>query len=109
MADLSNQKEIQEGKFFAVISYISFLCIISLGFKKDNKFAVHHAKQGLVLFVFEVASFILSIIPLLGGFLRIFGTLIFTLVSLWGILQALTGDSTSRIPVVSDIADKIVL
>lgn len=103
------QKEIQEGKFFAVISYISFLCIISLVLKRDNKFAAYHAKQGLVLFVFEVVSFILSIMPLLGGILRIFGTVIFMLVSLWGILQALMGNSTSRIPVVSDIADKIVL
>ena len=106
MADL--QKEIQEGKFFAVVSYISFFCIIALVLKRDNKFAVYHAKQGLVLFVFEVVSFILSIIPLLGGLLRIFGTVIFMLVSLWGILQALMGNSC-RIPVVSEIADKIVL
>ncbi len=101
-------KEIQEGKFFAVISYISFLCIVSLVLKKDNKFAVYHAKQGLVLFVIEVACFILSIIPLLGAFLRIFGTVIFILVSLWSILQVLMGNS-HRIPVVSEIADNVVL
>jgi len=108
MSNPLNEKEIQEGKFFAVVSYISFLCIITLVLKRDNKFAVYHAKQGLVLFVFEVVSFILSIIPLLGGLLRIFGTAIFMLVSLWGILQALMGNSC-RIPVVSEIADKIIL
>ena len=106
MAD--TPKDIQEGKFFAIISYISFLCIISLVLKKDNKFAVYHAKQGLVLFVFEVASFILSIIPVLGGFLRILGPVVFSLVSLWCILQVLMNNSP-RIPVVSEIADKIVL
>ena len=108
MADLSKEKEIQEGKFFAVISYISFLCIIALGFKRDNKFAVYHAKQGLVLFVFEVVSFILSIIPFLGGILRTFGIAVFSLVSIWGVLQALMGN-LCRIPVVSDIADKVIL
>lgn len=110
MADIDPQKqqEIQEGKFFAVISYISFLCIISLVLKKDNKFALYHGRQGLVLFVFEVIAFILSIIPVLGWLIKIFGVVIFVLVSLWGILQALMGNY-SRIAVVSDIADKIIL
>jgi uncharacterized membrane protein len=101
-------KEIDEGKFFAVISYISLLCIVSLLLKKDNKFALYHAKQGLVLFVFEVACFILSIIPLLGFFLRTVGVLIFVVISVIGILQALQG-TCRRIPVLSNIADKVIL
>lgn len=102
------EKDIHEGKFFAVISYISFLCIVSLVLKKDNKFALYHAKQGLVLFVFEVASFLLSIIPLLGWIISIFGLVVFVLASVWGILQALMGNC-SRILLISDIADKIIL
>ena len=105
---MAEDKEIQEGKFFAVISYLGVLCIVTLLLKKDNKFALFHAKQGLVLFVFEVASFILSIIPILGWLVRVFGTITFMLVSLWGVLQALMGNF-SRIPLVSDIADKISL
>jgi uncharacterized membrane protein len=101
-------KEIEEGKFFAVISYIAFLCIVSLVLKKDNKFALFHAKQGLVLFVFEVAAFIFSVIPLLGGLIKILGGAVFMLISLWAVLQALMGNY-SRIPVVDKIADKIIL
>jgi len=108
MSVSEKEKDMQEGKFFAVISYISFLCIISLAFKKDNKFALYHAKHGLVLFVLEVASFILSIIPLLGVLIKIFGLLVFTLLSLWGVLQSLMGNY-SRIPIISKIADKIIL
>ena len=100
--------ETQEGKFFALISYISFLCIFGLVLKKDNKFAVFHGKQGLVLFVVEVATFILSIIPILGAFLGTLGIVVFGLVSLWQILQVLMGNY-SRIPIISDIADKIIL
>ena len=66
MADPQEEQEIREGKFFAVISYVCFLCIITLILKKDNRFALYHAKQGLVLFVLEVVAFILSIIPFLG-------------------------------------------
>lgn len=108
MTESHKDKIIQEGKFFALISYIGFLCIISLVLKKDNKFALYHAKQGLVLFVFEVTSFIISIIPILGWFLGTFGVLIFALVSIWSILQSLMGNY-HRIPIVSDIADKIIL
>jgi len=99
--------QIQEGKFFAVISYISFLCIISLVLKKENKFAAHHAKQGLVLFVFEVAGFILSVIPFLSWIIGL-GITIFALASLWGILQSLMGNY-SRIPFISNVADKIII
>lgn len=107
-ANQEEGKDIEEGKFFAVISYITFLCIIALVLKKDNKFALYHAKQGLVLFVLEVASFILSIIPILGFLIGVTGLICFTLASVWGILQALMGNYC-RIPLLSDIADKIIL
>ncbi|MFA5145175.1 MAG: hypothetical protein WC723_04135 [Candidatus Omnitrophota bacterium] len=102
------KKDAQEGKFFAVISYISFLCVITLLLKKGNKFALYHAKQGLVLFVFEVAAFIISIVPLLGWLLGTFGLAVFSIFSLWGILQALMG-KYPRFPIISDIADNITI
>lgn len=108
MTEELKDRQMQEGKFFAVISYISFLCIVALVLKKENKFALYHAKHGLVLFVFEVVSFILSVIPFLGWLFRTFGMAIFFLVSIWGILQALMG-RYSRIYKISEIADKIIL
>ena len=102
------EQEIKEGKFFAIISYVCFLCIITLILKKDNKFALYHAKQGLVLFVIEVAAFILSIIPFLGWLIGIFGYALFLLVSLWGIMQAALGIYV-RIPVITDISEKVIL
>lgn len=101
-------KEIKEGKIFAVIAYWLILCILPLILKKDNKFAVHHGKQGLVLFIFLVAGFIFSIIPFLGQLVYRFVLFIYLLLLLWGTIQALMGNY-SRIPVVSDIADKISL
>ena len=102
------EQQVREGQFFAIISYVSFLCIITFVLKKDNQFALYHAKQGLVLFVMEVAAFILSIIPFLGWLIGIFGYALFLLVSLWGIMQASLG-STSRIPIITDISEKVIL
>ena len=98
-------KDIQDGKIFAVIGYLGILCLIPLLFKKENKFALFHGKQGLVLFIGEVALGIISVIPFLGWFLGFFGVLIFGIVSLIGIIQALMGNYW-RIPVVADLADK---
>ncbi|MDP2928065.1 MAG: hypothetical protein Q8N80_04645 [Candidatus Omnitrophota bacterium] len=108
MANPQEEQQVREGKFFAIISYVSFLCIITLILKKDNKFALYHAKQGLVLFVMEVVAFILSIIPFLGWLIGIFGYALFLLVSLWGIMQAAQGIN-SRIPIVTDISERVIL
>ena len=102
-----NQEDIQEGKIFAVVAYLSILCIVPLLLKKDNKFVVFHAKQGLVLFIGEVAVFILGVVSFLG-FIKQLGILVFGFASLFGIIQALMGKYT-KIPVVSTIADKIIL
>ena len=108
MATPEEEQDVRDGKFFAVISYVCFLCIITLVLKKDNKFALYHAKQGLVLFVMEVAAFILSIIPFIGWLVGIFGYAVFLLISLWGIMQAALGIN-SRIPVITDISEKVIL
>lgn len=103
---IKQDKEIKEGKIFAVVSYWLILCILPLLLKKDNKFAVHHGKQGLVLFIFLVAGFIFNIIPILGWIVYRLVLFIYLLLMLWGTIQALSGNY-SRIPIVSDIADKI--
>jgi uncharacterized membrane protein len=103
-----DEQQVRDGKFFAIISYVSFLCIITLILKKDNKFALYHAKQGLVLFVMEVIALILSIIPFLGWLIGVFGYALFLLASLWGIMQAALGIN-SRMPVITEISEKIIL
>jgi len=104
----ATQEQIKEGKFFAVISYIGFLCIVSLVLKKENPFAAYHAKQGLVLFVIEVVSFIISIIPFIGVLINLVVSTCCVLASIWGIVQSLK-EQECRIPLVSQLAEKIIL
>jgi uncharacterized membrane protein len=106
--DSRQEDEIKQGKFFAVIAYWIFLCVLSLLLKKDNKFALYHGKQGLVLFIFLAAGFMFNILPLLGQYAYRLILLVYLVLSLWGMVQALRG-KYARIPLVSRIAEKIIL
>lgn len=100
------EKAILEGKPYAILAYLWILCIIPLLLKKENKFALFHAKQGLVLFIGELAIGFIGIIPFLGWFVLLLGTVLFGILSLAGIVQALMGNFW-KIPVVGDLAEKI--
>ena len=99
------REDILEGKMYALLAYLSILCIIPLIFRKNNPFVLAHGKQGLILFVAEVGVFILSIM-----FPWVYSPLMFLLMafSFWGIIAVLRGQ-TVRLPMAASIADKIVL
>ena len=101
----SEDEVILEGKIYAVIGYLSVLCVVPLVIKKDNPFVLSHGKQGLVLFVAQVALFIIHIV--LPVLLNV-GLFLLGVFSLWGIIEALRGHYV-RLPFVADLADKISL
>lgn len=100
--------EIEEGKFFAIVGYISILCLVPLLLKKDNKFATFHGRQGLVLFILELAAGILKAVPALGDVVFTLGFVVFGVLSLVGIVKVLMNEYW-EMPVVCDIAQKITL
>lgn len=101
-----DDKEVLEGKAYAILSYLWILCLVPLILKKENKFAMFHAKQGLILFIGELVVGFVGIIPILGWMVLFFGTVLFGLLSLIGIVQVLMGNFW-KMPVVGDIAEKI--
>lgn len=101
----NNDQQVLDGKIFAVLSYLSILCVIPLIFKKENEFVLQHGKQGLIIFLGEVAVFIASIV--LPWILKL-GMFILLALSFTGIISALKG-KFARLPFVADIADSIVL
>jgi uncharacterized membrane protein len=105
---VQDNDDIREGKIYAILGYIGILCIIPLLLKKENKFAFYHGRQGLVLFIIEVAAFVVSMTPILGGILLKIIFFICGLFSLWGLIQSLLGNY-GRLFLVSDIAEKITL
>ena len=100
--------EVEDGKFFAAVGYIFILCLVPLVLKKENKFAIFHGKQGLVLLILEVAAAIIKVIPVLGPAVATVAFVVFGILSLVGIVKVLTGDYW-EMPVICDIAKKINL
>ncbi len=90
----------------AIVSYISVLCLIPILTKEKDEFVKFHAKQGLVLFIGEVATWIVFIIV---PFLWFFGNLlgIFWLVlSIVGIVNVVN-KKKKEVPLVGKFAEKI--
>ena len=103
-----NDHVVNEGKLYAMVAYLWILCLVPLFFKKDNQFALFHGKQGLVLFIGELAISVIGVVPFLGWLCFFVGTLVFGVLSLVGIVNALIGNYW-KMPVVGDLAEKISL
>jgi len=98
--------EVQDAKFFAAVGYLSFLCFVPLALKKNNKFALFHGKQALVLFILELAAAILKVVPWMGDLVFTLAFVVFGILSLIGIVKVLMGEMW-QIPVVHEIAERI--
>jgi uncharacterized membrane protein len=94
----ADQKDAQDNKYTAVLSYVWILFLIPLLARKDSKFCQFHAKQGLVLFVASLISWF----PFFGWIIGI----AVLVVSLIGILKVLAGEYW-KIPYVGEWAEKI--
>jgi len=106
-------KSIEEGKIFAFIGYWGLLFLVPILAKKDNKFAVFHGKQGMVVFIAFIAilivSTILSFIPIIGAIIYILSMLVYLalmVLAIIGMIKALTG-AYWKMPILGDIAEKI--
>lgn len=93
-----------ESKIFALIGYLSILCIIPLLLKHEDEFIRFHSKQGLVIFLIEVAGFILHI--MLGYWLLRLTLFVAGIFSFIGIIKVLQGQKV-KFPVITGLADKL--
>ncbi len=96
--------DVEANKTMAALSYVWILCLVPLLGKKDSAFAQFHAKQGLVLFVIELAASLIFWLPIIGQLLML--TLL--IVAVMGIIKALNGERW-EIPYVYQWSKKINL
>ena len=82
-------------KVMGAIAYLGILFLVPLLAKKDSKFAMFHAKQGMVLFIAEIiayiAGFMLAFIPYFGWYLDWLIYVVVGILALIGLIQALSG------------------
>ncbi|MCP4229117.1 MAG: DUF4870 domain-containing protein [bacterium] len=112
----ATDKEIEEGKGLAAISYISILFLIPMISMRDNKFAMFHAKQSMVLVLSAMVSWLvlfllgvltswlgIGIILILLSYVILFAWLVLMII---GFVKAFSGEYW-RIPKIADWADKV--
>jgi fumarate reductase subunit D len=80
-------KDIENNKVIAAISYLWILCLVPLFLKRSSKFAQFHAKQGLMLFIVEIIGVLIYFIPVIGLLLFI----ITLILAVMGIMSAMQG------------------
>ncbi len=105
-----DQKDIDENKVLAAISYLGILVLIPLLVKKDSKFVMEHARQGLALFIAEIIVWLIELIfswiPFVGTIIAILADIcyvVFAIVSIIALIYALMGKCW-KIPLVYDFA-----
>ena len=86
-----DQKDIDDNKLIAALSYIGLLCLVPLLAKKDSKFAQEHGKQGLVLVIAWVVLWVVGVIPVLGWLVAFFGSILLLIINLIALIKVLMG------------------
>jgi len=94
-----------EKNLAAVLSYIGILFLVPLLACKDSAFAQFHAKQGLVLFIAEIATMFIAWIPILGWIVGFVCWIIWLVLSLIGIINVLSGKQ-KPLPIIGKFAKK---
>jgi len=89
----------------AIISYIGVLCLVPILMKEKDVFVKFHAKQGLVLFIAEIATMLIAWIPILGWFIGFIAWIIWVVLSLMGIMNA-AGGKQIPLPLIGKFAEK---
>jgi uncharacterized membrane protein len=89
----------ETNKVFGILAYFFFFCFVPIIVAKDSPYAKYHANQGLVLFLAEIATFIITgafvFLPfglgLLVYYLHLALLLVFLGLAIYGILNAAAG------------------
>ena len=92
------------GRIYAILSYIPFLCFVPLFKTNISSFAKHHVKQGLLLLIIEI----IALLFLIDFISKLFWTIILIIcliVSLIGIFLSIAG-KTFKIPFIYNLFKK---
>lgn len=110
MSDIKKEgskMQITKDNIYSILAYLWVLCLIPVLMKKDDVSVKFHARQGLMLFIIEVALGIIGIIPFLGVLVSRVGGLVCLVLSVMGIINVLKGKEW-KIPYVGDWAEKMI-
>jgi fumarate reductase subunit D len=100
-------REIEEGKAAAILAYLPFLCFVPLIKMRENRYALAHGKQGLVLLLIELVAALL-LVPRISSLVWqvvLIGCLGAAIAGVWSVLQG----GWFKIPIIGDFSEKLKL
>jgi len=89
-----------------LLSIVGFLLVLFT--RKDDKYAMYHAKQSLVLFIVWVVIWVIMWIPFIGWLIGWILSILLVVLWILGMINALNGKQVP-LPVIGQFADKINL
>jgi len=93
-----------EGRIAAIMAYIPILCFVPLLNMRENKEAMFHAKQGVLLFIIELVALLFLIDSISDLVFK--GILLLAIaLSVVGVYFAFQGKNY-KLPIIGDLADK---
>lgn len=87
--------EVNEARPLAWLSYVSILFLVPLLAMRGNRFALFHAKQGMILFAYKVGVVIVGVVlsaALIGVLILVVGEMIVLILSIIGIVKSALGE-----------------
>lgn len=107
---MAKAKKDDDPKLFAflgvLLTVIGFVIVYAA--KKDDHYAMHYAKQGLVLFLGCVAVWMIGFVPFLGWIAASVGWILLAVLWIIGMIFALSGEE-KQIPIIGPLAEMIHL
>lgn len=100
-----SKPSVDENKIIAALAYVWILFLVPLLMKKDSDFAIFHAKQGFIFFIYCIILSGVSLIPILGWLIGLVGGTIAVILFVIGIVNALTGKK-QELPLIGHYAKK---
>ena len=97
-------QEIQDGKALAILSYF-WLWFLPYLMAKDNRFAMFHAKLGLILFIIGFVGMVLTG-TCVGSFIGIPLSLFAGVFAILGIVKAIQGEMW-KMPLIYELVKKL--
>lgn len=101
-ADGYSEKEKEDGKLMAILSYIGFLAFVPYFIEKNNRWVRYHAIQGVNLVIIELILSVISLIPLLGWLIGWLGNIVMAVLSIIGIVNVCNGEA-KELPIISKL------
>lgn len=103
---LLQRSRLLSSKILAAMSYFGVLCLVPLVLNRDDPYVRFHARQGVVLWMWEVLAIYTLLLPGVGKLFFRFSSVTCLLLSVVGVVAVLLGRAW-KFPVVGNWAEKL--